>query len=182
MPVDLDGVCLASCVSGKGLRAFSGLSMVFYNHPIAASLQKLPQYLDLGFYAAQHGMPFTSSSNLILALEKSLERLNEEDRFREVGNLSRWLKSELRKKGLPILVPDEYSAPAVITIPMPQGISSKMIGEQLDEKGYSLSYRSQYLLDRNWIQICLMGECSQRTIAPLLELLSMLVSSTNNQH
>src|SRR5262249_45735763 len=55
-PVDLQGVCLASCVSGKGLGAFPGLSMVFYQDAVAPRPDKLPRFLDLGYYAAQSGV------------------------------------------------------------------------------------------------------------------------------
>src|SRR6185436_536926 len=68
-PVDLQGVYLASCVSGKGLGAFPGLSMVFYHDAVAPRPDKLPRYLDLGYYAAQNGVPFTHSSNLLSALQ-----------------------------------------------------------------------------------------------------------------
>ncbi|MGH7942486.1 MAG: aminotransferase class V-fold PLP-dependent enzyme, partial [Limisphaerales bacterium] len=48
VPMDLSGVYLASCASGKGLRAYPGLSMVFYNHDMTtAGGQKLPRYLDM---------------------------------------------------------------------------------------------------------------------------------------
>ena len=49
MPVDLTGVYLASGSSGKGLRAYPGLSMVFYHHEVAPAPDKLPRYLDLGY-------------------------------------------------------------------------------------------------------------------------------------
>src|SRR5215471_17561160 len=46
-PVDLTGVYLASCASGKGLRSYPGIGMVFYHHdPIPSA--RLPRYLDLG--------------------------------------------------------------------------------------------------------------------------------------
>ncbi len=32
------------------------------------------------------------------------------------------------------------------------------MGQQLQKAGYLLSYNSDYLRQRNWIQICLMGE------------------------
>src|SRR6266568_3490524 len=73
-PVDLHGVSLASCVSGKGLGAFPGLSMVFYHEALAPRPDKLPRYLDLGYYAAQSGVPFTHSSNLLSALQAALKR------------------------------------------------------------------------------------------------------------
>src|SRR5437660_4584843 len=47
MPVDLTGVYLASCASGKGLRAYPGCSMVFYHHDLPVGNQCLPRYLDL---------------------------------------------------------------------------------------------------------------------------------------
>ena len=56
MPVDLAGVYLASCASGKGLRGYPGLSMVFYHHEVPARTERLARYLDLGLYAAQQGI------------------------------------------------------------------------------------------------------------------------------
>jgi hypothetical protein len=37
VPVLLSGVYLASCASGKGLRSYSGVSMVFHNHEVSAA-------------------------------------------------------------------------------------------------------------------------------------------------
>src|SRR5262245_57152931 len=72
--VDLSGVYLASCVSGKALASFPGLSMVFYHHELQPA-PGLPRYLDLGYYAAQQGVPFTTSSNLLYALQTALKRI-----------------------------------------------------------------------------------------------------------
>ena len=57
-PVNLDGIYLATAASGKGLAAYPGLCMVFYNHTIAHS-SRLPRYLDLGWYAEHQGIAFT---------------------------------------------------------------------------------------------------------------------------
>ena len=54
-PVNLEGVYLATAASGKGLAAYPGLCMVFYNHAISPSPQ-LPRYLDLGWYAEHQGI------------------------------------------------------------------------------------------------------------------------------
>ena len=43
------------------------------------------------------------------------------------------------------------------------------IGHELEEAGYLLSYLSGYLLERNWLQICLMGETSERELRSLVE-------------
>ena len=167
-PVDLQGVSLASCVSGKGLGAFPGLSMVFYHDAIAPRPDKVPRYLDLGYYAAQNGVPFTHSSNLLSALQAALKRYDSQQPFAEIVELSVWLRPKLRELGFDILAPDTHASPAVITLALPKSISSQKTGDQLQAAGFLLSYQSEYLRDRNWIQICLMGDCSRQSLVALL--------------
>jgi len=172
VPIDLRGVYLATCVSGKGLAAFPGLSMVFYDHEIAPQPKALPRYLDLGYYAAQDGVPFTHSSNLIYALQTALKRTCWTDKFRQIAETATWLRQRLRELGFQIVAPDAHASPAVITIALPREVSSKSIGWQLQKAGYLLSYKSEYLLKRNWIQICLMGEWSYDNLATLPDILA----------
>jgi len=173
MPVDLDGVYLATCVSGKGLGAFPGLSMVFYNHDLKPAPQDLPRYLDLGFYAEQEGIPFTHSSNLLAALQTAVKRINMDERFPNIVELSVQLRERLSQLGYSIVASHEHASPAVLTLALPAELSSKTVGWQLQKAGYLLSYRSEYLLKRNWIQICLMGEFSRQHLAPLLSILEL---------
>ena len=168
VPVDLQGVSLASCVSGKGLGAFPGLSMVFYPDAVAPRPDKLPRYLDLGYYAAQNGVPFTHSSNLLSALQAALKRYDSQQPFAEIVELSVWLRPKLRELGFDILAPDAHASPAVITLALPESISSQKTGDQLQAAGFLLSYQSEYLRERNWIQICLMGDCSRQSLVALL--------------
>jgi len=170
VPVDLQGVYLASGVSGKGLGAFPGLSMVFYDHDVHPSPKLLPRYLDLGLYANNKGIPFTISSNLVYALRTTLENWQREKAL-ENAEISAWLRTSLRDLGFRIVGPEANLSPAVITIALPPTMSSESLGSWLEESGYALSYRSEYLLKRNWMQICLMGESSRENIAPLLETL-----------
>jgi aspartate aminotransferase-like enzyme len=172
VPVDLGGVYFASCVSGKGLGAFPGLSMVFYNHALDPAANNLPRYLDLGFYAAQEGIPFTHSSNLICALQTAVKRIDIEERFRDIVELSALLRARLSAMGFSIVASHEHGSPAVLTLALPAELSSKTIGWQLQKAGYLLSYRSEYLLKRNWIQICLMGEFSRPHLDSLLAILA----------
>jgi aspartate aminotransferase-like enzyme len=168
VPVDLEGVYLASCVSGKGLGAFPGLSMVFYHHPVLPQPDKLPRYLDLGFYAAQNGIPYTHSSNLVAALQAAVKRYDSQQPFAEIVELSGWLRPKLRELGFDILAPDTHASPAVITLALPQSISSQTLGDQLQAAGFLLSYQSDYLRKHNWLQICLMGDCSRQGLVALL--------------
>jgi len=171
VPVDLCGTYLASCVSGKGLGAFPGLSMVFYNHQLVAAPEKLPRYMDLVFCASQESIPITHSSNLLFALQTAVRRLNIEERFPNVVELSVYLRDRLTGLGYSIVASHEHGSPAVLTVALPAELSSKTIGWQLQKAGYLLSYRSEYLLKRNWIQICLMGEFSRQHLASLLAIL-----------
>ena len=173
IPVNLSGVYLASCVSGKGLAAFPGLSMVFYNHELAPS-DSIPRYLDLGYYASQQGIPFTHSSNLVYALLTALQRTCWKDKFAQITDVSHWLRGRVRELGFQIVAPDTLSSPAVVTIVLPPEVSSRHVGWLLQQDGYLLSYKSEYLLKRNWIQICLMGEWSRDNLMTLPNVLSDL--------
>jgi aspartate aminotransferase-like enzyme len=165
---DLGDVSLASAVSGKGLGSFPGLAIVFYDHDVAPRPDWLPRYLDFGFWAAQGGVPFTHSSNLVAALRVALQRFERPEVFGEIRELSQWLRPRLRDLGFEILAPDEHASPAVITIVLPRTISSRAMGDSLAAAGLLVSYNSEYLRRRNWIQICLMGECSRVNLVALL--------------
>ena len=169
LPVDLSGAFLASGVSGKGLGSYPGLSMVFYNHALEPRPDRLPRYLDLGLHAAKGGVPFTMSSNLVYALDAALDRFDAPRGFQEIEETSSWLRQRLRDLGFRIVAADAGAAPAVITLALPPNLSSTDLGDSLEQAGFSLSYNSEYLRARNWIQICLMGEFSRHDVEPLLD-------------
>jgi aspartate aminotransferase-like enzyme len=170
--VDLQGVCYASSVSGKGLRSFSGLSFVFYEQAISQGDRILPSYLDLAAYE-ENGIPFTISSNLVYSLYESIR----DNRLTNMTVVSAWLKKELRQIGLSTVIPDTHANPAIITLGLPDQFSSETVGSRLDCEGYFVSYRSNYLLERNWIQICLMSEHSQKDLASFMVTLRQILSS-----
>ena len=170
VPIDMSQLYLASAVSGKGLSSFPGLSMVFYNHEVAPA-RNLPRYLDLGYYASKDGVPFTHSSNLVRALKTALDRFEENPPYTQRAEISAWARARLRAAGLTVLAPEEHAAPAVITLVLPPGIRSYNVGRELEEAGFLLSYMSEYLLERNWIQICFMGECTKESLDELLTII-----------
>jgi aspartate aminotransferase-like enzyme len=180
LPVDLRGVYLASCVSGKGLAAFPGLSMVFYNHTLSPAPTRLPLYLDLGYYAQQEGIPFTHSSNLLYALQTALRRTSWPDKFGQIRESGRWLRTRLGELGFDILAPEEHASPAVFTIVLPPEVSSRKLGSRLKSEGYLLSHQSAYLLKRNWIQICLMGEWEPEALQALPDVLAGLCKESSS--
>lgn len=174
-PIDLEGAYLATGASGKALASLPGLAIVFHNEPVSPAPNKLPRYLDLGYYAEKGGIPFTHSSNLVAALDAALDRFDHGTPFEHIAELSRWLRPRLRDLGLPILVADEHASPAVVTLPLPSEQSATGIGDCLHRRGLLVAYQSEYLLQRNWMQIGLMGECSLADLERLLGELSTVL-------
>ncbi len=166
-PVDLAGVYLASCASGKGLRSYPGVSMVFYNHQVLPADDQLPRYFDLGYYAQQEGIPFTFSSNLLHALHAAVQGVNWEKRFAELSETSAWLRAKLIESGFELVGGNARTSPAVITLALPEALNSITVGNLLKESGFLLSYNSEYLRGKNWIQICLMGEIAREKVVAL---------------
>lgn len=176
LPLNLEGVYLASASSGKGLRSYPGISMVFYHHELPPSAPRLPRYLDLGYYAAQAGVPFTFSSNLLHALHAAVKRVRWEEHFAELERLRDWLRPKLRGMGFELVGSDRMASPAVVTIALPQAMNSVVIGDLIRDSGYLVSCQSEYLKQRNWIQICLMGECGREKLVSLVNALKRIRS------
>lgn len=168
MHCDLSSVWMASAASGKGLAAYPGLAIVFHNDPIDPAPEKLPRYLDLGLYASGDGIPFTQSSNLIFALKTSIETTDWWRKYERVRSLHDYIRPQLAALGATFLMPAEKSNPAVLTLPMKPGVSSIGVAGQLESAGFLVSARSGYLSERNWIQVCLMGDLTEREAAALV--------------
>jgi aspartate aminotransferase-like enzyme/predicted N-acetyltransferase YhbS len=166
-PVDLSDVHLASCASGKGLGAYPGLSMVLHRHEPAPAPTALPRYLDLGFWAAEDGVPFTQSSNLVLALEAALARARPAERFARIAAAAAALRRGLRDAGFRIVADDAHASPAVTTVALPADVDSTDVGRRMERRGFALSCHSGYLKNRNWVQACLMGEWDDDALARL---------------
>lgn len=174
VPVDLQDVYLATGVSGKALGAPPGISLVFHNHEILPSFT-LPRYLDLGLYAEADGAPFTHSSNLLRALRAAVLQLSTRTLPSvAVKQDAAWLRDQLRAKGFRIVADDKDTSPAVTTLALPYGVDSDELGARAEADSFAISYRSEYLRSRNWIQICLMGNYRRDCLGPLVGALTDL--------
>lgn len=181
VPVDLSSVYLASCVSGKGLAAFPGLAIVFYNHFPVPAPARLPRYLDLGLYASHGGVPFTHSSNLLGALKVAVEQVDWHTRLDHLAGLSAWLRTRLSKMSARIVAPDCSASPAAITIALPSDVRSESVGRGLERAGYLLHYRSAYLVARNWIQICPLSPVSRGDLEGLLAMMDGYLQASRRE-
>lgn len=174
VPLDLRGIHLASGTSGKGLGSYPGLSFVYSAEPVAPAPGRLPRYLDLGAYSAAAGVPFTTSSNLVAALQAAIVRFHKPDRIEDVRAMGARLRRRLREAGFTLVAPEEHAAPGITSIALPVSVDSAAIGERLEGDGFLLSYRSDYLLQRNWIQLALMGDVGEGSLDDAVEALREL--------
>ena len=166
VPVDLSDVHLATTVSGKALASAPGLSMVFHrDRPLRS---RAPRYLDLAMYASGEGVPFTMPSQQLAALRIAVERAHQFD-FERLRVRSAHLRASLRALGVTLIVRDEDATPGIVTFTLPDGGDALLFGDSLASAGFALSYRSDYLRERNWIQIALMGECPDEKVDRLLQ-------------
>lgn len=161
--VDLSGVYLTSASSGKGISSLPGLALIFGEKHVISGDRQLPRYLDLSYYDLKNGVPYTISSNAIYALLAALKNSNWDRRFVNIQHWSEELCEEIEALGLNILATKSCRAPHVTTIVLPEEISSLEVGNIMANAGFLISFRSEYLLCENRIQICLMGECQRPT-------------------
>jgi aspartate aminotransferase-like enzyme len=174
-PVNLENVDFASGVSGKAIGAFPGIALVFRNGPLPASGRNIPRALDLAQYLDAAGIPYTLSSNLLAALSRALTETDWAAKHARIARASARLRRQLHQRGLMILASGEHASPAVMTIVLPREIDSVSLCESLRRYGCELGGHSSYLVERNWIQICLFGEFDEETLDRVVDMLSMHV-------
>lgn len=170
VPTDLSNVYMVSAVSGKGLGSYPGLAIVFHQDSVSPD-SNLPAYLDLGLYEKSGTVPFTHSSNSVAALQAAIAHHRFPDSL-----LAKEIRNRLTNAELDVLGDDRYS-PGILTIALPLKIDGRAVGDALKAKGIEISYESDYLLKRNWIQIALMGHVDRQSVnKAVAELLGILLS------
>jgi aspartate aminotransferase-like enzyme len=107
------------------------------------------------------------SSNLVAGLTLALETLNSGVRANEVRETADWLCRQLQEAGIPLLAAAAVRFPGAITIPVPPPVNSGALGKALQHAGWLVSYQSNYLIERNWIQLCLFGHVERADLEPL---------------
>lgn len=167
VPVDVGGVAMASGVSGKALGAAAGLAFVAYD-VLPPAPRPLPRSLDLAYAREQGGIPFTSSSVLVAALDAALGEATPErmDRLQRQGL---GLRRRLLERGFPLVAPDDAALPTVQTVALADPGEAWAVGERLEALGLLTSYRSPYLRERGWLQLCTMGALTDAQVDAAFE-------------
>ena len=162
-----------------------------------ASGKGLDAYPGLHCAGAESGMvPFTLSSNLLAALDAGLQRQSDE-LLAQIDAAGRWVRQQLQELGLTLLPAADECMGAVTTIAFPAAgngdgdtdandsdteasdsavptgaVDAAQLGRALEAHGFYTSYASGYLRDRNWLQICLLGEVQREQLERLLPVLA----------
>ena len=160
--VDFSDIYLASAASGKGLSSFAGIALVFYNHEPQRA-KKGHDYLDLAVYHEAASVPFTFSSNLLNALYAALRTTDYTKRFSQNARHASRITALLAANALHTPL-NARQADYIWTIALPPQISSFKFGTELEKNGVVVHYNSRYLLEKNWIQLALMGACGAKTV------------------
>jgi len=175
--VDLRAVAFATAVSGKGLGAYPGLAIVLHRDRPSHDGVPLPRYLDLAMYATD-GVPFTHSSNLLGALASALERAGPEHN-EGVRRDAALLRRKLDDAGLSSVASPAHASPSVTTLALPAHVSARDVAARVAKAGYAVACNSGYLIERNWLQIALMGEHSRSQLVRLVSTLRDAVHTSS---
>ena len=144
--------------------------MVFYHHEVAPSPRGSAEVSRPGLLRRAARVPFTFSSNLLHALHAAVKRVRWDERFAGLVELSAWLRTRLRELGFELdrRRRQRFARRRNDRAARPTW-TRRRIGGLIQESGYLLSYNSDYLRRKNWIQVCLMGECAKEKIVSLAQ-------------
>lgn len=168
--LDLSGVHLASGVSGKALGACAGLALVAHDGTLA-STGRMPRSLDLAACQAAGSVPCTQPSNLLAALDAALD-IDWPARWQRVLEADGALRRALRERGCTLVAEDRHAMPGIITLDCGPDVPARKLARRMARSGYLLAAGSDYLLRRNWLQVCLMGEWDDAALQSLPDILA----------
>ena len=77
------------------------------------------------------------------------------------------MRERLAERGFACVTPQEHASPAVLTLAVPRALPSSVLAGEVAKLGYEIAFQSGYLLERNWVQIALMGDYVQAQLTDL---------------
>ncbi|NBX52034.1 MAG: alanine--glyoxylate aminotransferase family protein [Proteobacteria bacterium] len=178
--IDLSKVYLASASSNKGLESFAGIAIVLHNHQPEPQ-NSIAQYLDIGFYQAKNNIPFTFSSNLLKALNASLELILQKDKTPKIQKLNDDLVKFLGQQKIKIVASEKVKSCAITTIEFDQSQQSEKLGQFLESQGILVHYQNSYLKERNWLQIAFFSSSIKVSDLEKLKNILLKFRNLNNQ-
>ena len=146
LPFSMEGLYLATGVSGKAIGTMSGISFVFANSEIV-SCERIPAYLDIGLTTNSH-VPFTMPSQLIHSLENALMAYDDGERYKLLHKRWMYIEEEVKRHNIELFTNNTY--PMIFTL---QENQFPHLAEDARMSGFDLHYKSEYLKEKSLIQI-----------------------------
>jgi aspartate aminotransferase-like enzyme len=171
VPIDLEGVYLATGASGKSLGAFAGASMVFAEAGALSrvDVERVPSYFDIPATLASAGPRYTFPSPTLAALEAALEAYATPEQaqatYVRYAELGQRVRRGLRALGVEPLAADACASPVVTTFAPPDDETSAGFVERCAGWGYTIGGQSGYLAERRLVQIATMGAVRPEELA-----------------
>ena len=98
-------------------------------------------------------IPFTQPSILMEALNTALDAFKTDERYENIYDKYTYMKEGLKALNLPIMkIKEKEVSPVIITVELPENISSLNVGASLAINNIFIHYKSSYLVERNIIQ------------------------------
>jgi len=173
VPMNLDGVFLATSTSGKCLGSVAGLAILLgdADEVRKTATDHAPLALDARAIFDARGPRFTISSSLIAALDAALSRFDtlakREQEYARIRGLGSIVRAGLRRLGAEPIAPDACASPSVTTFVPPLAHSPERLALVCRAHGFEINVHSPYLPPRGWAQIATMGNVEERDIARL---------------
>jgi aspartate aminotransferase-like enzyme len=171
LPVSLKDIAMATASSAKAIGSLSGLALIFSNIKIIEN-KKSPVYLDLFHLKTCRGIPFTISYNLLAGLNTALAVQSREKTWQRIQKFAALIYQSLKPSGI---IPFAHTDTLVFTIVLKRQ-SAKELGEMLLQHEIRTSFESNYLLQRNWLQVALFSFYETKEIELLLQLMHTFIA------
>ena len=167
METNFNGAYLVSGTSSKGIGSYAGLAFVAKDSREFSNKYPLPNYLDLNYYAAHNGIPFTMSSNLLYALHTALYETDWKSKFERIDLASDYLFNQFIEQGFNLVNKTKENRSCVFTLELPRQVNVSEIVAKLNKRGFLLYSGTGYLNQRHCIQVCLYSIGHVNDIHPL---------------
>jgi alanine-glyoxylate transaminase/serine-glyoxylate transaminase/serine-pyruvate transaminase len=181
LPVDEWRIDVCASASQKCLSAPAGLAMVAVSRAMWSQIER-PRargwFMNLNVWrhyarewADWHPHPGTMPTNVVLALRQGLRELvadGLDQRLMRYRSLAKRLRTGLVELGMPLVVPDEFSAPVLTAVWVPEGTTStEIVAYVMREHGIQITRGFGALRDR----VCRIGHMGSQVDEALIDAL-----------
>ncbi|MGG9960783.1 aminotransferase class V-fold PLP-dependent enzyme [Ferruginibacter sp. SUN106] len=166
MPLNLENIAMATGSTAKAIGMVAGLALVFSNTTILPA-GNVPVYLDLHHYQQCKGVPFTISSNLVTGLLSALNIEKQQFAWHNFKVNAKLIYQRLRPAGL---IPFANTNTLIFTLVLKKQ-SAFELGKVLESNGMYTSFQSNYLRQRNWLQVALFSTYEEPEVEQLLDMI-----------